>query len=209
MKIVFTLVLPALITLFAGCSKKAIEYTIEGIVRDESFGSKAAGTTVGLYQFTPGTAGDPTFVTSAVTGADGKYSFTFKRDKVEKYQLVFSKDNYFSSTQEFTVEDLDVKIPKLFLTGIHAKAWVRLRFVNPDSNGSVKIVKTNGKSGCDECCSFSEFTLYPNVTDTSLYCINNGNSTYSYHWFRLQTSQNGEASVVTVPFDTTELVLNF
>jgi len=207
MKIALTLVLVAALS-FSGCKKNGIEYMVHGTVFDQSFNTPSSGTTVSLYEYAPGSA-FPTLVSSAVTGSEGEYSFTIKRDKVEKYELVIEKTNYFSHTSEFSVEDLDPKIPKIITMPIAAKSWVKLSFHNPDNVGNVKIVKTNGKTGCDECCMFSEFTLYNNVTDSTIYCINEGNSTYSYHWFKLQTTENGEASVTTVPFDTTELILNY
>lgn len=208
MKIISVLFALAALAINGSCKKKTIEYTIQGTVQDASFGTAASGSTVTLYEIAPGSA-ISTPLSSAVVGADGSYSFTIKREKIEKYRLSFTKSNYFPEAIEFSLKDLDPKTPTSYTTQVWAKSWVKLVFNNPDNVGNLKVVKTSGKSGCDECCTFGEFYLYSNVSDSTIYCINNGNTAYSYHWFLLQTTTHAEASVITVPFDTTELVLEY
>lgn len=193
-------------TLSASCKKKGIEYTIEGVVTDETFNTPGSGMLVELYETPAG--GLKQLKASVVTGSDGKFSFKVKREKIEAFELSYTKNLYFSKSTSFNLGDLSSKDPNVFNTSLTAKSWVRMVFSNFDADQNLKVIKTNGKSGCDECCTWNEMYFY-GVTDSTLYCINNGNTEYSYHWFLLGTAADDERSVITVPFDTTDIILNY
>lgn len=200
-----------LILLAAGaCKKKHITYVVEGTVTDNSFSQPLSGATVKLYKasgsnFTPGN-----LIESQTTGSDGTYHFEFDRDKTEAYVIVVEKNNYFGTSGNFTQEGLDASNSNVRNFSIYAKSWVKLRFVNlsPLPTDQLQYIRQNGKSGCEECCPGGDQFLYGAV-DTAIYCINDGNTTYGYYYWVLNTSNNGPKSIVTVPFDTVELLLNY
>jgi hypothetical protein len=85
---------------------------------------------------------------------------------------------------------------------------VKLSFLNnnPDPNDQLHIVKQQGKENCMECCS-SEEQDFHGALDTSFYCVNDGNTIYSYLFWVIGTSNSGIKSINTIPFDTVEINL--
>ncbi|HLP54466.1 MAG TPA: carboxypeptidase-like regulatory domain-containing protein [Fluviicola sp.] len=204
---VFILVLAASL---GACKKKKISYTVEGIITDASFSQPLSGATVQLYGTPAGSSTPSQLLGTATTGSDGKYSFTFDRDKTEEYIIIVNKSQYFEATSGFTAESLSSSETNTRNVTTTAKSWVKLRFINlqPDAADELKYIRQNGKSGCVECCYGGDQYLYGAV-DTAIYCINDGNTTYGYYYWVLNTPNNGPKSIVTVPFDTVELVLNY
>jgi len=206
MKYIYTFLFASIA--LSACKKKDITYVVEGVITDNSFSQPLAGATVDLYEVPLGSSNPTTVISSVTTGNDGKYHFEFKREKIEKYVVVIHKNNYFSTEQEFYADNLSTKETNTFSHETTAKAWVRLRFTNADMGVNLKYIHQSGKINCDECCSATEQYLF-NAVDTTIYCINDGNTTYSYYYWVLGTSINGPKSVVTTPFDTVDLVLNY
>jgi len=204
----YTLLLLIVALGFASCKKKSVNYAIEGTVTDQTFSQPMSGATVQLYEVPAGTSGGSTLLASATTGSDGKYHFEFKREKIEKYTLKISKPNYFAITKDFTQEDLNPKETTSFTHSTTAKAWVKLTFVNSDADDDLKYIHQQGKVDCEECCASTEQFLY-GVQNTSIYCINDGNTTYAYYYWVLNSSNNGQQSIVTPAFDTVELLLTY
>lgn len=199
-----------ILMLFAlgACKKKDITYTVEGTITDATFGQPLAGATVSLYEVPAGGATPTDLVATVVTGSDGRYSFEIKRDKIESYQIDISKNLYFGTSKSFHADDLSTKETNTFTHSVTAMSWVKLRFVNTDADQDLKYIRQEGKTGCAECCTETEQFFY-GITDTSVYCINDGNTTYGYYYWVLNTANNGPMSVTTIPFDTVELVLNY
>lgn len=206
---VFALILLLGVSLGA-CKKKKISYTVEGIVTDASYSQPLSGATVQLYGTPAGSSTPSQLIGTTTTGGDGKYSFTFDRDKIEQYVIIVSRNQYFEITDSFTAESLSTTETNTRNLSTTAKSWVKLRFVNlaPEATDELKYIRQNGKSGCAECCYGGEQFLYGAV-DTTIYCINDGNTTYSYYYWVLNTQNNGPKSIVTQPFDTVELLLNY
>jgi 5-hydroxyisourate hydrolase-like protein (transthyretin family) len=202
----------SLLLLFAmgSCKKKNITYIVEETVTDNSFAQPLSGATVKLYKASGSNFIQGTLVETITTGSDGKYRFDIKRDKTEAYVIVVEKDNYFGTSSNLTQENLDPDKSNARNYAIYAKSWVKLRFVNlnPVQSDVLQYIRQNGKSQCEECCPGGDQFLYGDV-DTSIYCINDGNTTYSYYYWVLNTPVNGPKSIVTVPFDTVELLLNY
>jgi len=203
----FLFVLLVAVSFLASCKKKGISYTIEGTVTDQAFNSPGNGVLVQLYQTAAG-SGELTLAQSTTTGSDGTYSFKVDREKIEHYQLSFTKMHYFPATVDFTLEDLDPKESNVYNVNVIAKSWVKLIFLNADGLGSIKITKTHGKTNCFECCSFTDYVITDQY-ETIMDCMNDGNTLFSYHWFIPQTPTNGEESAITAPLDTTEIVLSY
>jgi hypothetical protein len=189
------------------CKKGRADFVLTGTITDGSFNTNLSGSKISLYEV-PG-AGQPQFLES-ISSADGSYSFTFERNPVESYLLIVEKENYFSLEQTIPFSDLTTKSENIRDYTTYAKSWAKLRFVNvdPEPGDQLKYIKVKGKSDCDECCSKDYITL-SNISDTTFYCINNGNAMYSFNYWLLGTTISGSESVVTTPFDTVEILLEY
>ena len=203
MKNLFFIVSIALFTL--ACKKDPIEFTVKGTVSDSTFGGGLEGASLTITQIPIG-GGTNKVVGTATLGADGKYAFTFPREKVEKYLVSITKNNYFALEEKINFSEFSPEEDLVKNYATPAKAWVRLRFVNqsPQETDAIKITRQQGKTGCAECCSPAAFFLY-GMVDTTMYCINDGNATYSYMYQDFASGQIAIKSVITVPFDTVTL----
>lgn len=186
--------------------KKNIDYTIKGQVTDSSLGGNLSGATVELYTYSKGSVTGELLQTTQ-TDAQGNYSFTFDRDRYDKLEVKIIKANYFTDSKSVLFSELSNKEDYFIDLNLYARSWVRLHFVG-DGSTDIKYIRQEGKKNCEECCTIQEVYLYDNV-DTSIYCINNGNSTYKIYYNVLSSLNQGPLSVVTVPFDTTELLINY
>jgi hypothetical protein len=162
-----------------------------------------------LYQVPIGTTQQVLLSTSTI-GSDGLYSFTFPRDKMEKYVLVITKLNYFDISEEVFFSSLTTKEDNVRDYSTKAKAWVKLTFFNsnPAPGDQLKYIKQAGKEGCSECCSDAEQFLIGAI-NTSIYCVNDGNTDYSYYYWLIGTSNQGLKSAYTTAFDTVEISLTY
>ena len=55
----------------------------------------------------------------------------------------------------------------------------------------------------------SQVALNVAIADTIIYCINDGNTSYTYNYNVVGTSNIGQQTAVTIAFDTTEILLNY
>ena len=197
-----------LISLFS-CSKKSSNYVLKGTIYDSSLNSLLANASISLYKQLPGNSYE-TLISSTTSDSDGNYSFNFGRDKSEKYTIKISKVNYFSIDEIITVASLSVGTENNRNYSLSAKSWVKLHFKNidPHPEDIFRFMKQQGKVNCTECCPSSYQYLY-GVKDTSIYCANDGNTTYSYIYAVIGTTNQDIKSVITPPFDTTELYIEY
>jgi hypothetical protein len=146
----------------------------------------------------------------AVTGADGKYSFTFDRTRTEKYTLYVKKNLYFEQEEEVYYSQLKLKETNIRNVSTTAKSWVEIKIFNNNAanNDHLQFIRQQGKIGCSECCFSGTNHLY-GFQDTSIFCINDGNSLYSIEYAVFGTSNTGIIGVNTTPFDTTVLNLTY
>ncbi len=192
--------------LLATACKKNISYTIKGTVTDLSLSGKLQNATVELLTYSQGnTTG--TVLQSSATDSEGNYSFTFDRDRYDKIEIKVIKNNYFSSSNSVLFSDLTSKEDYVMDLSLYARSWVKLRFMS-DGNKDAKYIRQEGKKDCDECCTNGEVFIY-NASDTSIYCINNGNTIYRIYYNVLGSQTQGPLSTTTVAFDTTELLINY
>jgi hypothetical protein len=199
-----------LLLLVYSCKKETANFTLSGTITDETLNQKLAGATIRLYAVPIGTT-DQNLISSLTIGADGHYSFTFPRDKTEKYILLVQKSGYFDLSQEVYFSELSIEHETIRNYSTTAKAWVKLNFVNtaPASlSDHLQVIKQSGKKDCAACCTNSEINLY-GIVDSTMVFVNDGNTVFSYLYFVLGTSDQGLKSVVTTPFDTTELSLYY
>jgi len=195
--------------LLFSCSKKKGEFTIKGAVTDGTFGQSLTGAAVKLYQIPAGST-DEKLVGSVMTDAQGNYSFSFPREKMEKYRVVITKDLYFSREEIVYFSELSLDQDYIRNSSTTAMAWAKLTFHNLNASPSdhFQYIKQNGKANCPECCP-TTYQDYYGALDTSIYCINDGNTNYSYMYWVLGTSVTGTQTVFTTAFDTVEVVLNY
>lgn len=196
-------------TLFLACKKGKADFTITGLITNTSLSTGLNGATVKLYEKPAGTE-ELVLIGTTSTDLSGVYTFTIPRNQAESYTLTCEKSNHFSFEDEINFSDLSIEDDNVYNYSTTAKAWVKLRFINGTPSGSdiLNYTKMEGKSGCQECCEDDQ-TSITNVNDTSIYCINDGNFSYSYSYLHVGTSNFGEKSAVTIPYDTTEIVLNY
>ena len=196
-------------TMLFSCKKGSSNFTIKGTITDTTFNQALSGATLSLYQVPSGT-NNSVLISSTTVAADGSYSFTFKRDKMDKYILTVAKNNYFSLSETITFSSLSIEEDNVRNYSTTAMAWVKLHFfnLNPSDLDELDYTKQQGKQTCSGCCPTTEQHLYGAI-DTSIYCINDANTVYSYLYSVYGTTDQGIMSVTTTAFDTTELYLSY
>jgi hypothetical protein len=197
------------IVVFAACKKGKGDFTLKGVITDTTFSTTHAGAVVKLYQVPAGTTQEILIGTQTL-GSDGAYSFTFPRDKMEKYIVKVTKNNYFSLNETVYFSELSLEEDNIANFSTTAKSWAKLRFINssPQPGDILTYIKQEGKANCPECCTTSE-TIFYGPLDTTIYCINDGNRIYSYFYAVSGTTNQGIKSATTIAFDTTEILLNY
>jgi hypothetical protein len=191
------------------CKKGQADFVLKGTITDLTFNQSLKGATVKLYQVPVGTTQNQ-LLNSSIIGNDGSYTFTFPRDKMEKYIMVITKTNYFDISEEVFFSTLSTKDDNIRNFSTKAKSWAKLTFINsnPLPSDQLKYIKQAGKEGCSDCCSDAEQLLVGTV-NTSIYCINDGNTDYSYYYWLLGTTNQGLKSAYTTAFDTVEISLTY
>lgn len=204
------LFLALLLISFNACKKGKASFTLQGFVYDETLQSAMENQTVSLYQVIAGTNTEK-LVASTKTDALGIYTFTFNRDKAEKYILRVAPTNYFPVEEFLNFEELSIEEVNYKNLSTTAKAWVKLVFTNGDPSNSwdnLRFTLDEGKTGCDECLEEGAHNLIGAV-DTVIYTVNDGNTLYRYYYELLSTPLAGYNSATTNAFDTTTLILEY
>ena len=206
MKIILVLLL---LPLVFSCKKGTGNFIIKGEITDETFSTGLDGAIIKLYKV-PVASSSRILVESFTLQNDGNYSFTFPRERMEKFIVVVEKNLYFKLEKEIFYASFTVNEPLICNYGTKAKAWVELRFVNAvvQPNDHFRYIKQDGLVGCDECCSNTEENIYANPYFSKI-CINNANELYSILYWNIGTLQQGYEEVLTAPFDTTLLLINY
>lgn len=194
---------------FIACKKKTAHFIIKGTVTDNSFSAPLTGVTAYLYKVSASTSQEE-LITSTELSSSGEYSFDIERDKSTSFVVRIDKTNYFPIEKMINFSDLSVEKDNVYNLSTTAKSWVNLHFrdLSPQSSSEVTYTKQQGKTDCAECCTKSEISIN-GIADTSIYCINDGNSVYSYLYFVTGTTNSGIKQITTVPFDTVELYLGY
>jgi hypothetical protein len=197
-----------IINLF-GCKKGAGEFVIKGTITDVTFDTGLNGATIELYKV-PVASNNEFLVESKTLGTDGSYSFTVPREKMEKYLIRVNKNLYFPIESSIYYSTLNVESDNIRNFSTNAKSWVELKFLNnnPVPNDHLRYIKQQGYSGCMECCPITEQDYYGAV-DTSIYCVNPGNTVYSIYYWIIGSNNQGLLEATTTPFDTTQIYLPY
>ncbi|MBL1279608.1 MAG: carboxypeptidase regulatory-like domain-containing protein [Fluviicola sp.] len=205
------LVLLTIILSFSFCKKKGkADFTVTGKITNATYGIPLSGASIKIYEKSPSSSQE-ILVGTTTTDSGGNYSFTFPRNKVQSYRVNGVKANYFTFDETINFSDLSIDSDNIRNYSTTAKSWVKLSFVNtlPSAvTDEIRFSRSAGKSNCAECCTSGEISIF-GIADTSIYCINDGNTNYTYNYNVVGTSNVGQQSVVTVAFDTTEILLNY
>ena len=196
-------------TLLISCKKGIADFTLKGTVTDQTLDAPLVGATVKLYATEAGSL-ITSQLASTTTDAQGNYSFTFPRNKIETYYIQIEKPNYFEEYIAIPLSSLTIEEDNIRNYSVKAKAWIKFHFTNtnPQSTDVLEFIKQEGKVDCDECCP-GGYRYYYGAVDTTFYCINDGNTPYSgYYWVQGTTNQ-GPLWVVSTAFDTVEINLNY
>lgn len=197
-------------SLFYSCKKKGkAEFTLKGIITDATFSTPLTGAEVYLYEKIAGTA-QMNLIGQAQITSSGEYTFTFPRNSAESYYLTTSKTNYFPLEETIYFSDLTIEEDNVRNFSTTAMSWVRLKFLNlsPNSTDVLQYNRQKGKINCSTCCPDGVNYLYGAV-DTSIYCVNDGNTLYQYQFLVQGTTNTGIKSATTIAFDTTEIFLQY
>ncbi|MBM3452142.1 MAG: hypothetical protein FJX84_03245 [Bacteroidetes bacterium] len=193
----------------SSCSKGVANFVLSGTITDVTFSQGHAGAVLKLSKVMIAT-GEEILLETKTLGTDGSYEFTFPREKVEKYIIRVVKPLYFDVVKEIQFSSLTVMEPNIRNYSTKAKSWVELRFVNTSvaTNDHFRFIKFQGLEGCDECCTAEQVDLYA-VPYYSRTCINEALSTYSIYYQVIGTTTQDIVEVITQPFDTTLLLVNY
>jgi hypothetical protein len=194
---------------FLGCKKGQGDFMLTGTITDKTFSQAHQGSLAKLYKVPVGTT-QQILIGSVSIGPDGVYKFSFPRDKMEKYILKVEKVGYFDIQETIYFSSLDLKEENIRNYSTTAKSWIRISIKNnmPVDSDTFQYIKQQGKANCAECCPIDQKTLNGAV-DTSIYCINDGNTLYSIYYFATGMTGGTIEGVVTNAFDTTELLINY
>lgn len=206
-KFFYSLVCCVLLTFLSGCNKNT-SYKIEGTITNNTENKGLENAKVSIYS--NGIGNDSELVVSSTTDANGKYTLQFERQKTQNYTMLVEKDGYFKQTKQLNSDDILIDETNTFNFNTTAKAWVRIRFVRSFPENYIAYIKQEGKQKCEECCGNSRVEFSNKIpSDTSIYCINDGNTKYSIAYSINKIPSEEIKGVITTPFDTTELLIQY
>lgn len=209
LKFIGIILVMSTLTSITSCKRGVASFTLRGTISDETFSTPLTGATLKFYKVLIVT-GEEILVDTKVLGADGKYEFTFPREKIEKYIIRVSKPLYFDIDQEIQFSSLVPSAVNTRNYSSKAKSWVELRFVNTSvqSSDHFRYIKFSGKENCSECCTADQVDLY-GTAYYSRTCINDALTPYSIYYQVIGTTTQNVVEVITQPFDTTLLLVNY
>lgn len=198
-----------LIIILFSCEKGTGNFTLKGTIKDDTYQTNLQGAIIQLYKV-PIASTQEILIETATIGADGTYSFTFPREKMERYTLHVTKSNYFKIEKDIYYSSLSLNEENIRDYSTKAQAWIGLHLINnnPQPGDHLQYIKQAGLQGCLTCCPNTDQHYYGPL-DTVIYCINNGNENYSIYYWVLNTSNQGLIGAVTNSFDTTEVTLSY
>ncbi len=209
LKFIGIILVMSTLTSITSCKRGVASFTLRGTILDETFSTPLSGATLKFYKVLIAT-GEEILVDTKVLGADGKYEFTFPREKIEKYIIRVSKPLYFDIEEEIQFSSLVPSAVNTRNYSSKAKSWVELRFVNTSvqSSDHFRYIKFSGKENCTECCTADQVDLY-GTAYYSRTCINDALTPYSIYYQVIGTTTQNVVEVITQPFDTTLLLVNY
>lgn len=185
------------------CEKGTGNFVFTGTVSDLTFNQGLEGAQIKLYKVPIGTS-DEIFVQNSTLSSTGTYKFEVPRERMERYILRVEKDLYFPIEKEVYYSELSIQADNIFDLTTKAMSWAKIHFknLNPSPTDHFRYIKQEGLTACASCCPSTTQDFYGEL-DTTFYCLNNGNTTYSLFYWELNTANNGQKSTFTTAFDTT------
>jgi hypothetical protein len=185
------------------CKKGAGSFVFTGTITDMTFNQGLEGAEIELYKVPIGTS-DEIFVKNITLSSNGTYKFEVPRERMERYILRVQKDLYFPIEKEVYFSELSIQSDNIFNLSTKAMSWAKIHFknLNPSPTDHFRYIKQEGFAACESCCPSTTQDFYGEL-DTTFYCLNNGNTTYSLFYWEMNTANNGQKSTNTTAFDTT------
>lgn len=192
-----------IVSLLFSCEKGTGTFVIKGKISDQTFQTGLEGAIISLYKVPIGTS-DELFVKSITLPATGTYEFSVPREKMERYILHVDKPLYFPIEKNLYYSELSIENDNLCDLGTKAMSWAKIHFKNnnPVPMDHFRYIKQEGLAACLSCCPSTTQNFYGSL-DTTFYCVNNGNTTYSIYYWEMNTNNSGLKTTNTTAFDTT------
>ena len=198
-----------LIAFTYSCEKGTGNFVLKGKVSDLTFNTGLEDAEMKIYKVPIGTTSEQ-LIETIVLSTDGNYNISFPREKMEKYVVKITKQNYFSMEESIFYSELSLEDENIRNFSTEAKSWAAIRIINnsPTNNDHLRYIKQAGYQGYAECCPSVEQNYY-GALDTTFYCVNKGNTLYSIYYWIVNTNNQGLKEATTVAFDTTEIFLAY
>jgi len=169
------------------CKKKDLNFIIEGTVSDVAFQTTCNEGKIKLYKVAAGTSLEVFVAEESLS--NGQYSFTFERDRSEKYVLRFERENYFEENFTIFFSALKVNEPYIFNFNVDARAyitWIVTDVVPQSTQATCSIVKLNGRTSGAEACPNGSYDFIGGspIADT-LRCAVRGNEYIRFNVVKL------------------------
>lgn len=192
--------------LFTYCKREPLEYTIKGVIFDKTHDQPVTAGELSIYKFEPASSAK---LMETVSVANGSYNFTIERESVEKYEIHYESDLFFNKVITLPFSDLKVNEPNIYDIETTAKSFVKIHLKNknsPSEEDELKILKTAGKTDCEECCQNTYFFFY-GIVDEVFNCQNDGKTYFSFYYWVNGDEFHKKDSVYSTPFDTVQYEL--
>jgi hypothetical protein len=174
--------------IFFSCKKEKQEILITGEVKDPNLVIPLPDVQVDLFvQKIENGIMNHNFVfeSSVSTDSEGKFSFTLAASYAEAFKLVFTKDQYFSLSDEMEVSDF-TNNQHSGTYNLYPSAFIRLHVKNIypyDSNDQISFHIKNGTAVCSDCCTTDYTILTGTSVDYTNTCRITGHSDITIEWF--------------------------
>jgi hypothetical protein len=185
------------------CKKGTGKFIFTGTVTDVTFSTGHEGASLSLYKVPIGTS-DEILVQTITLPSTGTYKFEVPRERMERYVLKAAKNLYFPIEKEVYYSELSINNDNIINLQTKAMAWAKIHFKNnnPNALDHFRYIKQEGLADCLSCCPITAQDFY-GALDTTFYCLNNANTSYSIFYWELNTPNSGLKTTFTTAFDTT------
>lgn len=202
----FIILLLIVFTSFS-CKKGRADFTIKGTVTNSSANAPLSNANILVYKINAGSTSE-FLIKEITTDASGNYSFEIERDEFNELVFKISKQNFFSINESVTFASLTTNEDNTRNFSTTAKGWAKIHLKSNAPTNNLNISRLDGKSNCAECCP-GGFQNFQGTFDTTFYCINDGNTNYSFNYFINNGTNTGLKSGITPSSDTILLELIF
>lgn len=186
--------------------KKQLYFQIEGHVYDKSLEKNMNGARLTLKQINPDGSEKNGFLADLIIDSDGKFNFSFKREKALKYILTIEKENYFSLVDEIGFDKLTAASSNMKIYDMYAKSWIKFHTINTNQANSSDVFTFlffDFVYNCSECCQDKKI-LIPGAVENIFYCLYEAGKTYDFRYTVSSPFEQVDFSITPSAFDTVE-----